>query len=304
MPHQAPRVPGCSPARPVAGPDGFPRTERWDPETVLGLVAESAGVVLLNAGRCRGGEVGACYVRWPDGHLGVLTAGPQRAAAARQAGLLTAVARAAGVPAPRYELIAEGPGLTAVVQELLPGSPPDDVTASTLESMLEVNRKLRGVLAGRDEVAAPSLYLLTDGPGFCLHGPMAAYDRRTARLLAAIEEIGAAVPEHLHGDDLVHFDFHPENVLIAGHGEVTGVVDWDGAGRGDATLDLMTLWFDLTRRAPQLAPLVERELRVAPQQVLLASWAHMSLRLVDWSIREHGRDAVESWLGVATRLIP
>ena len=54
--------------------------------------------------------------------------------------------------------------------------------------------------------------------------------------LPGVEEIGAAVPGHLAGDDLVHFDFHPENVLADAAGAVTGVVDWDGASRGDGAL--------------------------------------------------------------------
>lgn len=36
---------------------------------------------------------------------------------------------------------------------------------------------------------------------------MASYDQRTAALLGQIEEAGAELPEHLAGDDLVHFDF-------------------------------------------------------------------------------------------------
>jgi Ser/Thr protein kinase RdoA (MazF antagonist) len=77
---------------------------------------------------------------------------------------------------------------------------------------------------------------------------MARYSRRTARLLGAIEDAGAAVPEHLAGDDLPHFDFHPENVLVDASGAVTGVVDWDGASRSNGVLDLMTLRFDLAHR--------------------------------------------------------
>jgi Ser/Thr protein kinase RdoA (MazF antagonist) len=71
---------------------------------------------------------------------------------------------------------------------------------------------------------------------------MARYDRRTARLLAAIEEPGAAVPERLDGDDLVHFDFHPENVLVDASGSVTGVVDWSIREIGP---DAVSIWLDV-----------------------------------------------------------
>lgn len=120
---------------------------------------------------------------------------------------LARIARDAGVPAPRYELIAELPSVTAAVQELLPGTPPAAVSRQTVMSMVEVNGRLRGLLAGRADPPPASLYLRADGPGFCLHGPMASYDQRTAILLGQIEEAGAELPEHLAGDDLVHFDF-------------------------------------------------------------------------------------------------
>ena len=44
----------------------------------------------------------------------------------------------------------------------------------------------------------------------------------------------------------MHLDFHPGNVLVDG-GRVTGVVDWDGAGRGDRLFDLVTLRFEVPR---------------------------------------------------------
>jgi Ser/Thr protein kinase RdoA (MazF antagonist) len=207
------------------------------------------------------------------------------------------------VAAPRYELAAELPSFTVVVQELLPGTMPLTVTRRTVASMVEVTGRCRGLLADRADLPAPSLFLRTDGPGFCLHGAMASYDRRTARLLAAIEEAGAELPEHLAGGDLVHFDLHLENVLVDQAGKVTGVVDWNGAARSDGALDLMTLRFDLALRAPELGRWVGGLLlESAPESVRLACWAHMSLRLVDWAIREFTADEVSAQLRVATEV--
>lgn len=274
---------------------------------MLARLARATGIELADEGRCAAGQIGAgqigaAYVRWPDGHRSVLTCGP----AASPAGLadsLTAAARSAGVPAPRYELVARLGELTAVVQELLPGSPPEIMTRPTVESMLAVHERCRGLLAGRADLKPPSLYLRSDGPGFCLHAPMAAYSRRTARLLAVIEGAGRALPERLPGDDLTHFDFHPENVLVDAAGSVTGIVDWDGACRSDGALDLMTLRFDLAHRAPELAgPVHDRLLAAAAAPVRLACWAHLSLRLVDWSIRELDAAAVGIWTAVAAEL--
>jgi len=286
-------------------PPGFPRVVRLDADVLLRQLVEVAGVRLELEGPCPGGQVGAAYVRWPDGRRSVLTSRPPgSSAAARRTESLLAVGRAHGVPAPRYEMVQELPDATVVVQELLPGSPPASVSRRTVESMIEVSRHCRGLLADRDD-PAPSLYLRDDGPGFCLHEPLARYDQRTARLLAAIEEVGAAVPECLAGNDLVHFDFHAENVLVGPAGTVTGVVDWDGAGRSHGYLDLFTLRFDLARRAPELGQWLAAQLQgAAPDDVVLACWAHLSLRLVDWSIRHFTAPYVTTWVGVAESLRP
>jgi hypothetical protein len=84
---------------------------------------------------------------------------------------------------------------------------------------------------------------------------------------------------------------------------VTGVVDWDGAARADDALDLMTLRFDLARRAPDLGRLVGAVLRESAAPALwLSCWAHMSLRIVDWAIREWTADEVSAWLRVAAEI--
>jgi hypothetical protein len=288
----------------TTGHPDLPRAARWQAQAVLAGLAAATGVRLTDEGRPPEGQIGACYVRWPDGHLSVLTCVPaEHRAWAHQGADLARIARAAGVPAPRYELVAELPDVVAVVQELLPGTAPATVTRPTVESMLELTKRLRGLLAERADLPMASLYLRTDGPGFCLHGPMADYDRRTARLLAEIEAAGAELPERLAGDDLVHFDFHAGNVLVDQAGTVTGLVDWDGAARAHGALDLMTLRFDLARRAPDLGRWVGAVLREsASPAVWLGCWAHMSLRLVDWAIREWTADEVSAWLSVAAEV--
>jgi aminoglycoside phosphotransferase (APT) family kinase protein len=126
----------------------------------------------------------------------------------------------------------------------------------------------------------------------------APHDRRTARLLAWAREVGAE-RDTADGSDLVHMDYHPGNVLVR-DGRISGVVDWDGAGRGDRHLDLVTLRFDLALRAPHLAPYLDDLLtRAVPGDRLRAYWAHMGLRLVDWAIRHHGAADVDRWLATA-----
>lgn len=271
--------------------EAWPRSARLDAPRVVDRIADITGVRLIIEGPCPGGEVGAAYVRWPDGRRSVLTEGRTRT------GPLVDRARAAGVPTARRELAAHVDGVRVIVQQRLPGCPPSTLDAALITQMLAVNDRLAGLLAGDPDPRPVPLYLTGDGPGFCLHDPLAGYDRRTARLLDWVHEVGAGGSAMI-GDDLVHLDFHPGNVLVA-DGRLTGVVDWDGATRGDRHFDLNTLGFHLAGHQPGLLGPVEDRLAEISAHRRRAYWAHMSLRQVDWSIRHHDAGTVEHWLTVA-----
>jgi hypothetical protein len=276
-------------ARVTAG--GWPRSARLDAPQVLDRIAAITGVRLVLEGPCPGGEVGAAYVRWPDGRRSVLTQGRTRT------GPLVDRARAAGVPTARQELAAHVDGVRVLVQQRLPGTPPAAVDAALIRQLLAVNDRLAGLLADEPAPRPTPLYLTGDGPGFCLHDPLAGYDARTARLLGWVREVGADWPQMI-GDDLVHMDFQPGNVLVV-EGRLSGVVDWAGAARGDRHFDLVTLRFVLTGQAPGLlGPLDERVAAIPPRR-RRAYWAHMSLRHVDWAIRHHDAGTVRRWIDVA-----
>ena len=271
--------------------DAWPRSARLDARQVIDRIAEITGVRLVLEGPCPGGEVGAAYVRWPDGRRSVLTEGRTRA------GPLVDRARAAGVPTARHELAAHVDGVRVIVQQRLPGAPPAGLDAGLVRQMLQVNDRLAGLLAAEPGPKPVDLFLTRDGPGFCLHAPLAAHNRRTARLLDWVHEVGAHGSAMI-GDDLTHMDFHPGNVLVDA-GRLTGVIDWDGAVRGDRHFDLVTLRFILTGDAPHLLGPLDERLAELPAPRRRAYWAHMSLRQVDWSIRHHDPATVERWLTVA-----
>jgi hypothetical protein len=271
--------------------EAWPRSARLDAPRVVDRIAEITGVRLIIEGPCPGGEVGAAYVRWPDGRRSVLSEGRTRT------GPLVDRARAAGVPTARHELVAHVDGARVLVQERLPGRPPALLSAPLVAEMIAVTDRLAGLLAADPDPRPAPLYLLSDGPGFCLHAPLTTHDARTARLLDWVHEVGRAGTSMI-GDDLVHLDFQPGNVLVHG-GRLTGVVDWDGATRGDRHFDLTTLRFYLAGHAPHLLGAVDERLSEISEHRRRAYWAHISLRQVDWSIRHHDAAAVGHWLGVA-----
>jgi aminoglycoside phosphotransferase (APT) family kinase protein len=270
----------------------WPRSVRLDAAHVIERIAEITGVRLVLEGPCPGGEVGAAYVRWPDGRRSVLTEGRSRAAR------LLDLARDAGIPTAQYELSAHVDGARVVVQQRLPGAPPTTVDAALVDAMVRLNLRFTGLLSALPAVPGVDLFLTDDGPGFCLHQPLRAHGGRAARLLDWVHEVGATDPG-CDGDDLVHLDYHPGNVLVVGD-RISGVVDWDGARRGDRHFDLVTLRFHLGASAPHLTgPLDERLAAVLEPDRLRAYWAHMALRQVDWSIRHHDAATVDRWLTVA-----
>ena len=289
------------------------RVTRLDAHRVAVALREQAGVRLTVLGPCPGGEVGAAYVAWPDGHRSVLTWRPGVDLAAMRGGPLAVVEalRSTGYPAPATELSAQLGTAVVVVQELLPGDPvagsgPDGagLDGAGLDRALALNRAQAGVLAGLPSIPLVPLYLGEDGPGFCRHEPLRSHSRRTAALERWIRAVAAEHPDPLPGQDAVHMDFHPGNLLAVG-GAVSGVVDWDGAGRGDRRFDLVTLRFGVHTggAAPGIAARLDAVLDTFPAEVLRPAWAHMSLRMTDWSIRHYSAGDVEHCLDLVERRV-
>ncbi len=270
---------------------------KLDAQQLLREVNQATSAGLEFVGQAAAGEVGAAFVRWPDGRDGVLTRGFGSLADLRRTAEVLEAARRGGLPVPQYELLADLPDGVGVVQERLPGRPPETVDRALLESMIKLTEHFTGLAP---DLPVPSMYLLESGPGFCLHESLQRYDDRTRRLLDWIHEVGRDEPSSMTGDDLVHLDFHTGNVLTEA-GKITGIVDWDGIGRGDRLFALVTLRFDAHVRLPDadltwFDELLENTLDPA---VLRLYWAHMSLRQVDWSIRHHTPADTTQWLNFA-----
>ncbi|MEU4606380.1 phosphotransferase [Kribbella sp. NPDC023972] len=265
-------------------------------------LAEETGVRLIVEGPCSGGEVGAAFVRWPDGRRSVLKWRPGTRLEDLQAGpiAVSEAVRATGAPVPETQLAVQLGSAIATVQELLPGAPITRLDPQGLEQALAFNELQAGRLANRPDIPSLELFLRDDGPGFCLHGPLRAHSRRTARLDDWIRKIGAEQPGPLQGDDAVHVDFHPGNLLAIG-GTITGVIDWDGAGRGDRRFDLVTLRFGVHTddHVHEVVARLDAVLDAFPVDVLRPLWAHMSLRMVDWAIRHFTPADVDHWLDLA-----
>jgi hypothetical protein len=285
----------------MAGDPRWAPARKLDAPAVTALVAETTGLALEYEGPCPGGAVGAGYVRWPDGRPAVLTFMPGSGGRGRVeeiAGML-AVAGAHGLPVPEYQLVVEIPEAIVVLQQRLPGATPDRLDRPLADRMVALDDRFAGLLAGTGFPTA-ELYLDRSGPGFCLHEPLAGYDAETAKVLDWIREVGRSVPPRMTGDDLVHGDYHQQNVLVDADGGITGVIDWDGAHRGDHRFDLVTMRFSTASGDAGLAGHLDRLLadRLTEDE-LRPYWAHMSLRMIDWMIRHHTAADVARYVALA-----
>jgi len=285
----------------VAEVDPLAPNPRLDAESALAAVNATVAEPLVLLEAAHGGEIGAAFVRWPDGHQGVLTVASS-AAAARKATVPLDVARARGLPVPRYELIVPTCDAAALVQQRLSGSPPDQVNLKLVRAMVDLVDRFADLLVGRDDVDVPDLYLRHSGPGYSVHDSLARYNNRSRALLRWIHSVGEQRPTPMCGWDLLHLDLQPSNVLVDDDGTITGIVDWDGIGRGDRRFCLVTMRFAVMQQGAAdgvcewlddtLAKRIEAD-------VLRGYWAAMSLRQVDWAIRHHQAGDVEAVLTLA-----
>ncbi len=278
----------------------------------VAALEQATGTAYELRGRLAGGETGAHEIVSPDGERFVFKweTDPESQIARRRGIELTERLRVeARWPVPCQDVVEHG-GSLFVLQQFLPGTPVDELTHELVDQLFELHEQRLTVTvtdpgsAGPDELIRT---LVTGGRGYCLHAPLRAYDPRTARLVERIEAIGRSLdPDQLPGDDVVHWDWHPGNLLQA-KGRLTAVIDTDFATTGDARFDLVTL--AATSWTVPCAPGVRDRLTHAAfdtltEQQHAAYGGHLLLRFLDWPIRRHRPDEIEFWLARVEDLLP
>jgi hypothetical protein len=266
-------------------------------------IAAAVGVELI--GRLPHGEgTGAYEVRLANGTGAVLKlfTGDVFDFGARTD--LTDALRERGYPLPAIHAAGVIDGARYEIQERLPGAPLEQPGAQHVGPIRELIDLQRDVgRPGRGPWLDDMIASVVDGcTGYCEHAAMRAHSDETRSLLERLRRIaGAARGVDAPRDDVVHYDFSPYNVLVDGT-RVTGVVDWDGATSGDAAFDLVTLaafTYDYAVRDNLLAAAAN----LTEPRALGLYAAHMVLRQVDWSLRNHGDAEVAWFMGIGTDLL-
>ena len=263
-----------------------------------------AGIDFEVVGRLAGGETGATEIRSEAGDRRVLKweSDPRNIRSRIEGAILADRLRTeANWPVPEQNVVQSG-GWMFVAQHFMAGDPVTRLTDSVVEDLLTLHQARLGLGAtgadsswGSDQIEI----LISGGRGYCLHEPLRSFDNRTRRVVERIESIGQELtPDQLGGDDIVHADLHPGNLLQT-EGELSAVVDLDYARTGDAAFDLAFLAVSSIAYPCDEGTrehLLEIGLDALDPPRRLAYVGNLLLRLLDWPIRKHRIEDVEFWL--------
>jgi Phosphotransferase enzyme family len=262
-------------------------------------------------GRLTGGETGAhevvgpghrrLVVKWDDEPSSVSL---RREAVALSERLRTEV----DWPLPRQRTVVTGDWLF-VIQDFMPGSPVEAVGHGIVDRLLDLHARRLGLARPSDPRRWPDHLIATltvGGHSYCRHASLRHYDARTASIISRIEAFGHAIGgQDLAGHDIVHWDWHPGNLLQDG-GNLTAIVDSDFAQVGDAAFDVVML--ALTSLTLPCDAGVRRRLFTAAFADLddvrrRAYVGHLFIRFLDWPIRRHNVEEIDFWVAQADRLL-
>ncbi|MFY9930347.1 MAG: aminoglycoside phosphotransferase family protein [Streptosporangiaceae bacterium] len=265
------------------------------------LLQEQAGLDVVAVEAAGAGESRSAF--WVTDRAGTVSvlkimpdARPEAVGYLRELDAVMARLRDRGYPAPRFGVIGQVPGLVFWIQPRLPGAvldrglPGPDCAAlgHLLPGLLRLNDAQAGLGTGpRQWRNLITQTLVSGGDGYCLHSTLQA-SSEARDLLPVLRRIGERCgPAIGDGQDFVHYDFTPANLLWDGT-TITGVIDIQPPVlAGDRAFDLATLLF-CHYDCEQIRELLRaRLLALAGPEAASAYLAHMVLRQTDWSLRHH-----------------
>jgi aminoglycoside phosphotransferase (APT) family kinase protein len=275
--------------------------------TFFNQIQQQAGLTLSVVERMIEGESGAWKVQDTGGARYVLKTHPDspRLAQSESVQATTDFLRNTGYPIPRH--IAQGSCAAGAWQliEWLPGRSHQPLTTSTFQQVIELNDLQRDLAINQNPAWIDEMVssVLNGCDGYCEVDTLRQHSERTRDLLQTLQSWAEnARHVEVNGTDIVHYDFHPGNILIA-DGSITGVIDWTGSCSGDAAFDLCTLLFYCYDEQPWSDGLKREILDRTEKRTLRLYLSHMILRQVDWSIRHHNPSTVDHYLNRAYRIL-
>jgi hypothetical protein len=289
----------------------MPGESEVDADAAAGILSDVTGRPFRHVRQLGGGETGAHQFLGPDGRPVIVkwdSTPDGRAVRIESAALSERLRCEAGWPVPA-ESVVDTEGISFIIQEFMPGSAPTKLDHRLVEKVLDLHAHRLGLAKPHDAVRWPENLITTlavGGNGYCRHDSFQRYDARTRSLIGRIEAFGRSLrAEDFDSGDVVHWDLHPGNLLVA-DGELSAVVDTDFVLVGDAAFDLVTL--ALTSLSVECAPGVRSRLFSVALEGLdelraQAYLGHLFVRIIDWPIRRNSPAEVDFWLATADELL-
>lgn len=283
----------------------------WAPTAVVEQInaRTGSGLVLTGLADQVGGVSSAAFVAWPDGRQSALTRPRTPLALMRLTATVVNDARAHALPVPEHQLVLPlDDGYVAVVQERLPGRHAQTLDPTTVAAFVAMNERFAGLLRRHPEVPVPAAFPVGDGGYGVFEQTIGAYGPRGRRLLARLLDVDGGQPFRMRGDDLVHVDYSPGNVLFDDDGRITGVVDWNfGVARGDRRFALIgARWGSVSQATIKPAELaaIEAALADLDPHTRRSYEAHWIVHMVHRSIAEgFSAERIESDIAFAEEVL-
>ncbi len=274
---------------------------------LIEAINRAQGAALAFEARSNSGESGAYVVRDAANARFILKFGRGPEFDPAGAARVTAALRTLGHPAPQYVIVGETGGVRYAVQQMLTGKLllHSTITERRLDAILALNRLQRGraIEPGADWLRELRRSIFEGFEEYCRVDTLKSHSLRTRRMLEHFQRIAeAAESAPCAVSDVVHWDFHGGNILVDDEC-ITGVIDWDGLRFGDASFDLMTMLFYSYREPQVRRPLWDEARSHSSDHLLRLYLAHVIIRQLDWSIRNHSRHVSDLFTGFANDLM-
>jgi aminoglycoside phosphotransferase len=209
-----------------------------------------------------------------------------------------------GYPAPKYLYIDATDSGTFWLENELPGDHADTPTLEQINSLIAVielqKDQIISEVQGQDWSWYASSAVFRGESG--LVRTLMQFSNETSALAAAIEGLVLGLDGLvLSQTDMVHGDLGISQVLFSGN-SVSAVLDWDQAGYGDRTMDLVGLWFSLMHDPASRDAVYAHMLQVSNPNAIKVFASYTMLSKIAWHIHKAGGDVADAIAQTRTAL--
>ncbi|HEX3082574.1 MAG TPA: aminoglycoside phosphotransferase family protein [Candidatus Saccharimonadia bacterium] len=269
------------------------------PEAALDYINAAKSTHYTVAGQFSGGEnQGAFRVSSADGKEAVLkiSANPMWRSQIERAKAATDHLRPMGYPVPTYQYIDAISSGTFWLEDIMPGEAVTAATPDHIKRLLELIELQKGqtisAVQGQDWSWFAMGVVFRGDSGYVRN--LMQFSTETSALAAQIEGLVLGLDGKALGNtDLVHGEYNLSQVLATGP-TITAILDWDQAGYGDRTMDLVGLWYSLMDQPAARDQVFEHMTKVSDPQIIKIFAAYRMLTTLATNMNKPGGEVANA----------